>query len=140
MSAADFFEAVGEKRSPGLAGQIEALLEERPWLTSTEIAKELGKKPDRIASIVPALVREGRLLRENDLSARGGSLFARSSPRLVEKNAAVLTERRAAKREHEAAKANKEAAAIGKALAKKNRTVTLPDWRPAESVPEDYYA
>lgn len=113
--SADFFEAVGEPRPRGIVVEIEKLLAERPWLTSTEIAKAIDRKPDYVASVACKLVREKRLLREWKLSRHGGSLFAMNDPGLAEKNARILRERI---NENDARMAEKMAAVLPKAFAK----------------------
>lgn len=112
----------GKTRHAGLLGKVQAAIEEHPWCTPAEIAKAIGEKAPAVGSALYALKKEGSAQPEYGLGARGGSVWASTSETGRETRQRALQAR-----QYEQA-------------CKRGLLPAPPDWRPNETIPEDYYA
>ena len=57
-------------------GKVKKLLDERPWLTCSEIAHVVQGRHDTVSSALNRLMKNGVAIRHEGLGPRGGSRWA----------------------------------------------------------------
>lgn len=126
------------KPRAGAIGKVQRLLDERPWLTCGEVAEAIGEPSCRVSECLNKLKHEGRAVRTERLGEQFRDVWAspesagasRGVERLDELHRLARERRRVEAEQYHAKLARKHLGAEAGEV----------DWRPAETIPEDFYA
>jgi hypothetical protein len=102
----------------GCIGKVQTAIDDEPWRTSIQIGKSIGEKPASVTGALHTLQQEGRAIRVRGMGPSRGSVWA--SPEAAARRDGI-------DRMHELHKA-------------RGLVAGEIDWRPTETMPEDYYA